>query len=79
MQNKVQASSWDADLSQIAMGETFCFPISRLVSAEKVKVPPPKIASNFQVRRYTSYPAEGERSGNNNILRASPSLSGSLV
>ena len=36
--------------------ETFCFPISTLVSAKEVKVPPPKVAPHFRVRSVASYP-----------------------
>ena len=61
------------------MGETFLFPIRRLVSAKKVKVPPPKIVSHFRVRSAASDPDKGERSGNKSIFRASPTPYGSLV
>ena len=60
-------------------GNNLCFPIRRLVSTKEVEVPPPKIASHFRVRSSASDPAEGERSGNKNIFRASPTRSGSSV
>ena len=53
------ASSWDSTLSQPAMGATFYFPISRLMSAKEVNVPPPKITSHFRVKRAASDPVEG--------------------
>ena len=79
MKNTAQYSSWDAALYQPATGTTFCFPIRRLVTKKEVKVLPPKIASNFRVRSSASDHAEGERSGNKNVFRASPTRSGSLV
>ena len=59
VQKTAQASSWDDALSQPAMGETFFFPVSRLVSVKEVKALPPKIASHFYVRRAASKPAKG--------------------
>ena len=61
------------------MGETFCFPIRRLVSAKEVKVPPPKIAPHFRVRRVASNPSEGDRSGNKKMFSVSSIPSKSLV
>ena len=77
VQKTAHTLSWDKALSQPAMGTTFCFPISRLVSVKEVKVPPPKIASHSIVITVASNPAKGERSGNKNILRAPPTFSGS--
>ena len=58
-----QSTSWYAASSHPAMGETFCSPINRLVSAKEFKVPPPKIASQFRLRSAASDPSEGQRSG----------------
>ena len=79
LQKTTQVSSWYDALSQPAMGATFCFPISRLVSTKEVKVPFPKISSHFRISIAAYNPAEGERSGNKNIFRASPTPSGSSV
>ena len=79
MQKMAQSSSWDAASFQPAIGATFCVPISRLMSAKEVKVPPTKIAYHYRVRSATSDAAEGERSGNQNIFRASLIPSGPLV
>ena len=79
MKKTAQVSSWDAALSYPVMGETFCFPISRILSAKEVKVLPPKVVSHFPVRSAASDPTKGERSGNKNIFRASYTLSGSFV
>ena len=58
-ENTAQASSWDSASSHPVMGATFCFPISRLMSAKEVNVPPPKITSHFRVKRAAYDPVEG--------------------
>ena len=59
VQKTAYASSFDTASYQPVMGETFFSPISILVSAKEVKVPPPKIASHFRVRSAASDPAKG--------------------
>ena len=75
MQGIPQASSWDYASSQPEMVGTFFLPINRLMSTKEVKVPPPNIASHFRVRSAAYNPAKGQRSGNKNTLRASPTSS----
>ena len=72
VQKTAYASSFDTASYQPVMGETFFSPISILVSAKEVKVPPPKIASHFRVRSAASDPAKGERPGNIYIYSGCP-------
>ena len=75
MQKTAYALSWDAALYQPVMGATFSFPISRLISAKEVKMPPPKIVSHFHMRSVASDPAKEERPGKlKNSGRPLPSL-----
>ena len=56
------------------MGETFFLPISRLVSAKEVKVPPLKIVYHFLVSSAASKPAEGCSLGKRTVLNSSPTV-----
>ena len=47
VKNTAQASVWGSALSQPAMGETFCFPIIRIVYVKEFKVLPHNIESHY--------------------------------
>ena len=79
VQNTAQASSWDGAFSDPAMGATFCLHMIRIMSAKEVKVPPPKIASQFRFISAASDPAEGERSSIGKVFSVSPTPSRYLV
>ena len=53
-QKNAHASIWEAALSQLSNGVTFCIPRIRLVLEKKGSAPPPSTATHILVRSITS-------------------------